>query len=90
VELKPVETDELCPVCGAKMVVKHGRFGEFLACSRYPDCKGTKPYVIKTGITCPKCTEGEVIERKTKKGRRFWGCSLYPECDYASWQKPKV
>jgi DNA topoisomerase I len=90
VELAPKETDELCPLCGSPMVIKTGRFGEFQACTRYPECKGSKPLLAKTGITCPKCAEGEVVERKTRKGRRFWGCERYPACDYASWQKPKV
>lgn len=90
VQLPEKTTDEKCPVCGAPMLIKTGRFGEFLACSRYPECKGTKPLVVSTGITCPTCGEGEVVERKTKKGRRFWGCSRYPACDYASWQKPRI
>jgi DNA topoisomerase-1 len=71
------------------MVIKSGRFGQFMACSGWPDCKNTKPILKKTGIECPQCKEGELIERKTKKGRRFWGCSRYPDCDYATWTKPK-
>jgi DNA topoisomerase-1 len=82
------ESDEKCPVCGAPMVIKTGRFGEFLACSRYPECKGTKAIMVTTGITCPKCKEGEIVERKTRKGRTFWGCSRYPKCDYATWNNP--
>ena len=76
-----------CELCGGDMVVKGGRFGTFLGCSNYPTCKNTKP--ISTGIKCPKCSQGELIERKTKKGKRiFYGCSRYPECDFASWDKP--
>jgi DNA topoisomerase-1 len=82
-------TDEICELCGKPMVIKSGRFGQFLACSGWPDCKNAKPILKKTGVECPTCHEGEVVERKTKKGRRFWGCSRYPDCDYATWTKPK-
>jgi DNA topoisomerase-1 len=76
-----------CELCGGDMLVKGGRFGTFLGCSNYPICKNTKP--ISMGIKCPKCKEGELIERKTKKGKRtFYGCSKYPSCDFASWDKP--
>lgn len=76
-----------CELCGGEMVVKSGRFGTFLGCSNYPSCKNTKS--ISMGIKCPKCKEGDLIERKTKKGKRpFYGCSRYPECDFASWDKP--
>ncbi|HXH21611.1 MAG TPA: type I DNA topoisomerase [Dehalococcoidia bacterium] len=81
------ETDEQCDVCGSPMVAKRGRFGPFLACSRYPECKGTKPLLVKTGIPCP-LDGGEIVERQSKKGRRFYGCSNYPKCDYTSWQRP--
>ena len=69
------------------MVVKEGRFGRFLACSNYPDCKTTK--AIPTGIKCPRdgC-DGDVVEKKTRRGKTFWGCSKYPKCDFASWYKP--
>jgi DNA topoisomerase-1 len=86
-EAEQEQTDETCEVCAAPMVVKRGRFGAFLACSRYPDCKSTKPLLQKTGVPCPKCG-GEIVERQTKKRRRFYGCSRYPECDYTSWQRP--
>lgn len=79
---------EKCEKCGGKMMLKEGRFGKFLACENYPKCKNTKTIVGKTGIKCPTCGEGEVIARKTKKGRTFWGCSRYPECDYATWDAP--
>lgn len=86
--LEKAET-EICEKCGGKMVLKEGRFGKFLACENYPKCKTTKAIVGKTGIKCPKCEKGELIERKTKKRRSFWGCSKYPECDYATWEKPQ-
>lgn len=85
--LKEAE-NQICEKCGGKMVLKEGRFGKFLACENYPKCKNTKTIVGKTGIKCPKCGEGELIERKTKKRRSFWGCSRYPDCDYATWDKP--
>ncbi len=88
-QLPVIETDEKCDLCGKMMVIKQGRFGQFLACSGWPDCKNAKPILKKTGIDCPTCHEGELVERKTKKGRRFWGCSRYPDCDYATWTKPK-
>ena len=88
-EIPVIMTDEICELCGKPMVIKSGRFGQFLACSGWPDCKNAKPILKKTGVECPTCHEGEVVERKTKKGRRFWGCSRYPDCDYATWTKPK-
>ena len=76
-----------CDLCGGDMVVKAGKFGTFMGCSNYPTCKNTKP--ITMGIKCPKCKTGDLIERKTKKGKRtFYGCSRYPDCDFASWDKP--
>ncbi len=84
---EPQATDETCDVCGAPMVVKRGRFGTFLACSRYPDCKGSKPLLVKTGIPCP-VDGGELVERQTRKRRRFYGCSNYPRCEFTSWQRP--
>lgn len=87
----PEETDEVCEKCGKKMLIKLGRFGKFLACSGFPDCKNAKPLPKEPlNIKCPKCKEGDVVERKTKKGKRtFYGCSRYPSCDFASWEKPK-
>lgn len=82
-----IETDEKCDICGSAMVAKRGRFGPFLACTKYPECKGTKPLLAKTGIPCPK-DGGEIVERSTRKGRKFYGCSNYPECDWTSWQRP--
>ncbi len=75
-----------CELCGGNMVVKGGKFGAFLGCSNYPTCKNTKP--ISIGMKCPKCKDGDVIERKTKRKRIFYGCSRYPDCDFASWEKP--
>jgi DNA topoisomerase-1 len=82
------ETDEVCEKCGSPMVVKYGRYGKFLACSSYPECKNTKPFLIKTGVDCPECEDGEVIERTSKKGRTFYGCSNYPDCNFMTWNKP--
>ncbi len=84
--LKQVVNNTRCEECGSEMVVKGGPFGAFLGCSNYPDCKNTKP--ITLGIKCPKCNEGEILERKTKRKRTFYGCSKYPKCDFASWDKP--
>ncbi|WP_343343309.1 type I DNA topoisomerase [Terrisporobacter petrolearius] len=82
------ETDEICELCGSNMVIKYGRFGKFMACKNYPDCKNTKPLVNKVGVKCPKCKDGDIILRKSKKGKAFYGCSNYPECDFISWYKP--
>lgn len=89
----PEPIGEDCPQCGAPLVKKRGRFGEFIACSAYPKCKFSRPILDKIGVMCPKCGEtqgGEVIKRKTKKGRRrvFYGCSRYPDCDFVSWDAP--
>lgn len=88
VELQDEVSDELCEKCGKPMVYKMGRFGKFLACSGFPDCRNTKPIVKDIGVTCPKCAKGSIIERRSKKGRVFYGCNLYPECDFVSWDKP--
>jgi DNA topoisomerase-1 len=79
-------TDEKCHLCGSPMVIKTGRFGEFLACTTYPACKGTR--AIPLGIKCPKCIEGDLAERRTKRGKSFWGCVRYPACDFSTWNKP--
>jgi len=81
------ETDEVCEKCGKPMVVRYGRYGKFLACSGFPDCKNTKPLVEDTGIVCPT-DGGQVVMKRTKKGRPFWGCANYPNCTFASWTKP--
>lgn len=87
VRIADEETDEVCELCGRKMVIKYGPHGKFLACPGFPDCKNTKPYLEKTGIPCPKCGK-EVVIKKTKKGRKYYGCEDNPNCDFMSWQKP--
>lgn len=87
IKLKEEETDVVCEKCGRNMVVKVGRFGKFLACPGYPDCKNTKPLVFKTKAKCPECG-GDVIEKKTKKGTSFYGCSNYPNCNFMTWDFP--
>ena len=87
IQLKEDETDIICDKCGRKMVVKVGRYGKFIACPGYPECKNIIKYVEKTGVTCPKCG-GDVIVKHTKSKRIFYGCSNYPECDFVSWNEP--
>lgn len=87
IQLKEDETDIVCEKCGRKMVVKVGRYGKFIACPGYPECKNIKKFVEKTGVTCPKCG-GDVIVKHTKSKRIFYGCSNYPECDFVSWNEP--
>lgn len=82
-------TDEVCELCGRNMVIKYGPHGKFLACPGFPECKNTKPYLEKIGVPCPKCG-GQVVVKKTKKGRRYYGCENNPECDFMSWQKPST
>ncbi|HHD92206.1 MAG TPA: type I DNA topoisomerase [Candidatus Portnoybacteria bacterium] len=82
------ETDQICPLCGGKVVIKTGRFGKFYACQNFPKCRWTKPIIKSTGVKCPKCKKGEIIERRTKKGKIFYGCSRYPKCKFALWDKP--
>lgn len=88
IEIKDEPSDEICEKCGSPMVYKMGRFGKFLACSGFPECRNTKPIVKATGVECPKCGKGHIVERRSKKGRLFYGCDRYPECDYVSWDKP--
>ncbi len=87
VKIEDEVSDVPCDVCGKMMVIKYGPHGKFLACPGFPDCRNTKPYLEKVGVKCPKCG-GEVIARKTKKGRRYFGCETFPDCDFMSWQKP--
>lgn len=82
-------SDEICDICGRNLVIKYGPHGKFLACPGFPDCKNTKPYLEKIGVPCPKCGK-EVVIKKTKKGRRYYGCEDNPECDFMSWQKPST
>lgn len=79
---------EICEKCGAKMVVKRGKYGAFLGCSNYPECKNIKRIENKTGIACPKCDKGEIVARRSKRGKTFYGCNAYPACDFALWNKP--
>lgn len=87
IELHDEETDVECELCGRKMVIKYGLHGKFLACPGFPDCRNTKPYYEKIGVTCPKCG-GDIVIKKTQKGRRYYGCINNPECDVMTWQKP--
>ena len=81
------ETDEICEKCGRHMVIKYGRHGKFLACPGFPECQNARPYYEKIGVACPKCGK-DLVVRMTKKGRRYYGCMGYPECDFMAWQKP--
>ena len=81
------QTDTICENCGRNMVIKYGPHGKFLACPGFPDCRNTKPYYEKIGVMCPKCGD-DIVIKKTKKGRRYYGCINNPECDFMSWQKP--
>ncbi|MCI2172270.1 type I DNA topoisomerase [Schleiferilactobacillus perolens] len=88
VQIKDEPAGFNCDICGAPMVVKLGRYGKFYACSRFPNCRNTKPIVKEIGVICPKCGIGQVVERKSKRNRLFYGCSRYPACDFVSWDKP--
>ena len=88
VQIRDEPTDQVCEQCGRPMVIKLGRYGRFLACTGFPECRNAKPLLTKVGVPCPTCGEGEVVERRSKKGRVFYGCSRYPECDFVSWAKP--
>jgi DNA topoisomerase-1 len=87
IEMPVEESDEVCDKCGKKMVIKIGRFGKFLACPGFPECKNTKPFLEEAGVKCPKCS-GRVIYRKTKRGRKYLGCENYPKCDFMTWDMP--
>jgi len=88
VEWEDEVSDEVCEKCGSPMVYKFGRFGKFLACSAFPDCRNTKAILKEIGVRCPKCKEGEIVERKSKKQRLFYGCKRYPDCDFVTWDPP--
>ncbi|MBT2691433.1 type I DNA topoisomerase [Bacillus sp. ISL-55] len=88
IEIKDEPAGEDCDQCGSPMVFKMGRYGKFMACSNFPDCRNTKAIVKEIGVKCPKCEEGNIIERKSKKRRIFYGCDRFPECDFLSWDKP--
>ncbi len=87
VKVEDEPAGEICEKCGRPMVIKHGRFGRFIACSGYPECKNTKPLLEKTGALCPKCG-GDIVARRTKRGRVFYGCANYPACDFLTWDRP--
>ena len=88
VEIQDEVSDVECSKCGAFMVIKWGRFGKFLACPNYPECKNTKSLLNEIGVKCPDCADGEIVERRTKRGRLFYGCSNYPDCQFSTWRKP--
>jgi len=88
IDIKDEESDEICEKCGKKMVIKVGKYGKFLACPGYPECKNVKPILEKIGVKCPLCEDGEIVKKRTKKGRIFYGCSNYPNCEFNSWQEP--
>jgi DNA topoisomerase-1 len=92
IEMEAVEvgnepTGEMCPECGQPLIIRFGRYGKFIGCSGFPECRYTTPFLEKIGVTCPECG-GDLVEKKTRKGRTFYGCSNYPECKFASWQRP--
>ena len=89
VEVRDEVSDVICDKCGRNMVIKYGPHGKFLACPGFPECRNTMPFLEKIGIPCPKCGK-EVVIRRTKKGRRFYGCEDYPNCDFTSWKKPEA
>ena len=88
IEIADEVTEEICEKCGRNLVIKRGRFGNFLACPGFPECRNTKPMLKKIGIDCPKCEQGKIVMRRSKKGRNFFGCSNYPKCDFLSWDEP--
>jgi DNA topoisomerase-1 len=88
VKIRDEPTDEICEKCERPMVIKLGKFGKFLACTGFPECRNAKPLLQRIGVTCPTCKEGEVVQRRSKKGRAFFGCERYPDCDFVSWNKP--
>jgi DNA topoisomerase-1 len=88
VKIKDEPTDEVCEKCSKPMVIKLGRYGKFLACTGFPECRNAKPLLTRIGVECPECHKGEVVERRSRKGRTFYGCERYPECDFVSWNKP--
>jgi DNA topoisomerase-1 len=87
-EVQDQPIGEACPECGHDLVLRFGRFGKFIACSNYPTCRYTRPFLVKTGVACPKCRQGELAERRSRKGRTFYGCDRYPACDFVVWQRP--
>lgn len=87
-KIKPEKVGRACPECGGDLVFRNGKFGKFISCSNFPKCRYTEPWLEKIGVACPTCGIGDVIEKRSKKGRKFYGCSRYPDCDFTSWDKP--
>jgi DNA topoisomerase-1 len=87
-KLEPEKIGRICPEDGGELVIRNGKFGKFISCSNFPSCRYTEPLLEKIGVTCPKCGQGDVVEKRTKRGRKFYGCSRYPECDFSAWDKP--
>jgi DNA topoisomerase-1 len=87
IKIEDEVSDVICEHCGRNLVFKQGKFGKFLACPGFPECRNIKPILILTGIKCPKC-EGELVQRRSKRGKKFFGCSRYPECNFVSWDEP--
>ena len=85
---KPELTDEKCDLCGAPMQIKQSRYGKFLGCSKYPECKGIKGIEKTTGVKCPQCGKGDIVEKRSKRGKTFYSCNQYPNCKFALWSKP--
>ena len=88
VKIEPKESDVLCPNCGKKMLIREGRFGEFLGCAGYPECKTAMPITKPLDVKCPTCGEGDLVEKKSRKGKVFYGCNRYPDCAFVTWDKP--
>ncbi|MDD4665257.1 MAG: type I DNA topoisomerase [Clostridia bacterium] len=88
IEVADEVTEEICEKCGRNLVIKNGRYGKFLACPGFPECRNTKPLLKDTGIACPQCPDGKIVARRSKKGRKFFGCSNYPQCAFVSWDEP--
>ena len=89
VKIEDEVTDVVCEQCGRHMVIKYGPHGKFLACPGFPECRNTKPYLEKIGVPCPKCGK-DIVLRRSSKGRKFYSCEGYPECDFISWKKPEI
>ena len=87
-QIEPEKVGRTCPEDGGELVFRNGKFGKFISCNNFPKCRYTEPWLEKIGVTCPTCGIGEVIEKRSKKGRKFFGCSRYPDCDFTSWDKP--
>ncbi len=89
VKIAVEETKEKCPKCKSLLVIRTGRFGKFLSCSKFPECKFTKSFAEETNLTCPK-DRGKIVIKKTRRGRKFYGCSNYPKCDFAAWRMEDI